>query len=96
MIEDRSSLTSKQDSGENEGEGKCPVCFNVFKLSDLNAHCNTHFGAPQDVQDLTSNPRNNKGQDGIHCPFGCDQIVPQGEMESHEAAHRCTAASLMP
>ncbi len=77
----------------DEDVGTCPVCNEVFALPNLDAHCQTHFGASEGSDEPTCTDGGNEEQSGILCPLGCGQHIAVSDRDSHEAAHRWTTVS---
>lgn len=78
---------------KDEGVGTCPVCNEVFAVSNLDAHCQTHFGAFENSDEPVCASDGNEEQSGVLCPLGCGQQIAVSDLDSHEAAHRWTTAS---
>ncbi len=78
---------------KDEGVGTCPVCNEVFAVSNLDAHCQTHFGASEDSDEPICTSDGNEERSGVLCPLGCGQHIAVSDLDSHEAAHRWRTAS---
>lgn len=67
-------------------EADCPVCGEVFRQVDLEAHCQTHFGSAQQEEEPIC--IDDDSPEGVMCPFGCGAVLSMDEVASHEEAHR--------
>ncbi|BDA51471.1 probable zinc finger-containing ubiquitin peptidase 1 [Coccomyxa sp. Obi] len=74
---------------KEENQAPCPVCMEVLKVQDIEAHTQSHL----DSSDVSAEPDVFHGDDGdsgdkVPCPLGCGQHLSRKQVPSHEAAHR--------